>query len=93
MNHTETPWLIRQDGQGPAYIGTKGLNIALFCESGHGRNQQNIADAEFVLKAVNYHDRLVSILKELILECASEDIDASNCTEILNANKILKDLK
>lgn len=75
--HSPLPWKLISDGHS-THIGTDDHYVALVCEASMGFSTQNKADAEFIIKAVNLHDKLVEALE------AQHEVVAK--TEVIDAD-------
>jgi len=71
MNHTKTPWAvysefnIRQVGTNRGVASCGGYTISGEADSDKVFNE-NIANARFIVRAVNNHDKLVAALKSVL---------------------------
>lgn len=61
--HTPTPWVMDEQWTGLAFKPEAGARRTIFKVT--GQKAQDIADAVFVLDAINAHDELVAALEQL----------------------------
>ena len=75
--HTPTPWRANSRSQWYSIRDAQGRPV-LYVEhsSGACNRGESYANARYVLKAVNHHDRLVSTIKELLDEPGHSDFAA-----------------
>jgi hypothetical protein len=73
-NHTPLPWHIEKSGDGRYAIedasGT--IRIALMCDS--DSDAEELADAALIVRAVNSHQALVSVLQRIAAEVNALDM-------------------
>ncbi len=64
--HTKTPWTLDD-------YTIKSKNETVAEVNSHIGNFEQIANAEFIVKAVNNHENLVSLLREYVMHITSKD--------------------
>lgn len=89
MSHTPTPWKWSQPfGEGFAYVDdTKHDNIeetGNICTVWSGNNNAE-ANAAFIVRACNNHDRLVEALANLVI--SADGLEADNDSEALEVDR------
>lgn len=75
--HSATPWILRESmANGNMFVyGESSDPIAGVKRVARDRSiEENEANAEFIVKACNSHDRLIESLSELLSECAKAGV-------------------
>jgi len=95
-NRTPTPWHFeeldrRPDGCGYLRCAADNLEISHHGDMGRSR-EENLANAAFIVKAVNSHDKLVEALKEIaevtrLYRCDDPDFVVEIAREALRSIK------
>lgn len=77
--HTPTPWILNNNGDGDHWISTPNDEIVLqqISTENLGDNELDLANAQFIVKAVNNHHSLLNALESAIdlLNSLVEDDD------------------
>ncbi|MBU6232508.1 hypothetical protein KGP36_07800 [Patescibacteria group bacterium] len=73
MNHTPTPWEVykpmKGKYRGDFAVGTTHKKDPLFCYLAKGRDDIQAANAAFIVRACNAHEKFIETLKELETDC------------------------
>lgn len=92
MAHTPLPWECREDEDGHFEIvgDRQGLDITWIADSIGGLGEEEKANAEFIVKAVNCHQELVDALKSIQSQCAGHADEFSARVYSLAAKALAK---
>lgn len=82
MSHTPTPWSFKTDrttGDCGIYADGTGIFVEVFSDirsAGENSRAEALANAEFILKAVNSHDAMLAALKALQVQALQSNLNS-----------------
>lgn len=82
--HTPGPWTVREQGDANSYalLTANGHWLISFLQNGELMTATQRANAEFIVRACNAHDELLSALQEMLATVAGQYDSARHCRAV-----------